>query len=129
MPKRKIPNIYIAVQEGIDFSMIQDNIQIKEILFESIIEGIKCAVETNKSEATIIELNSSGNYISLDKNNWKAPLEKAQTYYTGLEEYEKCADIQKLIESLNSYGSKRLHRKTSRANKSNNRSSKYSKTS
>ena len=129
MSKRKIPNLYITIQEGIDFAAIQENVQIKDILYNSVVEGIKSAAKTNKSEATIIELNSTGNYISLDRTDWKQSLEKAQIYFMDLEQYEMCADIQKLIESLNSYGSKRIHRKTSRADKSNNRGSKYSKTS
>ena len=129
MSKRKIPNLYITIQEGIDFAAIQENVQIKDILYNSVVEGIKSAAKTNKSEATIIELNSTGNYISLDRTGWKQSLEKAQTYFMDLEQYEMCADIQKLLESLNSYGSKRVYRKTSRTDKPNNRGSKYSKTS
>jgi hypothetical protein len=129
MAKRIIPNLYIAIQEGTDFSAIQNNSQIQEILFNSIVDGIKEAAKTNRKEATIIELNSSGNYIAINRNDWKPSLEKAQEYFTNLEQYEVCAAIQKIIESINSYGSKRVYRKTSRANKSNNRNSKYLKTS
>jgi hypothetical protein len=43
-------------------------------------------------------------------------LEKAQKYYSDLERYEICSDIQKLIESIDSYGTERLHRTSSRAN-------------
>lgn len=129
MPKRKIPNLYITVQEGIDFTAIQENIQIKSIIYNSVVEGIKSAAKTNKSEATIIELNSTGNYLTLDKKDWKQSLTNAQQYFIQAESYEMCADIQKLIDSLDSYGSKRLYRKTSRADKPNNRGSKYSKTS
>ena len=129
MPKRKIPNLYITVQEGIDFTAIQENIQIKSIIYNSVVEGIKSAAKTNKSEATIIELNSTGNYLTLDKKDWKQSLTNAQQYFIQAESYEMCADIQKLIDSLDSYGSKRLYRKTSRTDKPNNRGSKYSKTS
>jgi len=127
MARRVIPNLYIKVQEGTDFSVIQDNSQIQEILFNSIVIGIKEASKTNRKEATLIELNSSGNYISINQENWKPSLEKAQTYFANLEQYEICADIQKIIESLSSYGRKRVYSKTSRSNKSNNRSKKYAK--
>lgn len=129
MPKRVIPNLYITVQEGVDFEAIQYNEQIQEVLYNSVIIGIKNASKTNKPEATIIELNSSGNYISLNRADWKKSLEKAQKYFLNLEEYEKCADIQKLIESISSYGSKKLYRKATGTNKSNNRSSKHLKAS
>lgn len=129
MAKRAIPNLYITVQEGIDFKAIQENKQVQEIVFNSVVDGIKKAAKTNKKEATIMELNSSGNYISINRENWKSSLEKAQTYFADLEQYEMCADIQKIIESINSYGSKEVYRKTTRTNRSNNRNSKYSKTS
>jgi hypothetical protein len=129
MAKRIIPNLYIAIKDGTDFDLVQENEQIQSILFNSIISGIEDAIKTNKEEATIIELNSSGNYISLDKDNWKPSLEKAQVYFTSLEEYEKCADIQKLIESISSYGRKRIYRKATGSDKSNNRGKKYTKAS
>jgi hypothetical protein len=127
MPKRVVPNLYITLQEGVDFSAIQHNEQIQALLYDNVVKGIKTAIKTNKSEATIVELNSSGNYISISYVDWKKSLEKAQNYFANLEQYEVCADIQKLIESINSYGPKRLHRKVARTNKSNNRSIKHTK--
>ena len=129
MSKRKIPNLYITLKEGTDFNMVKENPQVQQVIYKSVVDGIEEVVKTNKLEATVVELNSTGNYITLDQTNWEKSLERAQTYFLELEEYETCAGIQKLIESINSYGTKRLHRKTSRTNKPNNRSSKYSKTS
>lgn len=129
MAKKVIPNLYITVQEGVDFEAIQHNEQIQEVLYNRVVIAIKEANQTNKSEATVVELNSTGNYIAINRNDWKKSLKKAQDYFLNLEEYEKCADIQKLIDSINSYGSKGLYRKAPRTNKPNNRSSKYTKAS
>ena len=129
MSKRKIPNLYITLKEGTDFNMVKENPQVQQVIYKNVVDGIEEAIKANKLEATVVELNSTGNYITLDQTNWGKSLERAQTYFLELEEYETCVEIQKLIELINSYGTKRLHRKTSRSNKSNNRSSKYSKTS
>jgi hypothetical protein len=129
MRRRQIPNLYINIQDGVDFNAIQTNPQVQNTIFNSLISGIKEASDRNQIEATIVELNSSGNYISINRSNWTQSLEKAQIYFSDMEEYEMCADIQKLIESIVSYGTKRLHRKTPRTDKSNNRSPKYPKTS
>jgi nitrous oxide reductase accessory protein NosL len=129
MRRRQIPNLYITIQDGVDFNAIQTNPQVQNTIFNSLISGIKEASDRNQTEATIIELNSSGNYISINRSNWTQSLEKAQIYFSDMEEYEMCADIQKLIESIVSHGTKRLHRKTSRTDKSNNRSPKHPKTS
>ena len=129
MSKRIIPNLYITLQEGIEFNAIQENDQIKTLLYSSIITGIIDAKRYNRTEATIVELNSTGNYITIGKEDWKQSLMNVQEYFIQSENYEACSEIQKLIESLNSYESKRLHRKTSRANKPDNRSKKHPKAS
>jgi hypothetical protein len=127
--KRIIPNICVHFVEGADLSVLQENEHVQDIVLGSVVLGIKEAVKLRKKEATIVELNSSGNYVSISKENWKQSLETAQQYYVKLEEYEICADIQKLIESLISYGSTRSYRKTPKTNRPNNRSRKSLKTS
>ena len=129
MAKKVVPNLYITVQDGVDFEAIQHNEQIQEVLYNRVVIAIKEADKTNKLEATVVELNSTGNYISINRIDWKKSLIKAQEYFLNLEEYEKCADIQKLIDLINSYGSKKLYRKAPRTDKPNNRSSKYTKAS
>jgi hypothetical protein len=129
MGRRVIPNLYITLHENASFDSIQDNFAVQEVLFANVILGIKEATRYKHKEATIVELNSSGNYITLPRENWKSSLEKAQDYFVKLEKYEICASVQKLIESINSYGSTRVYRKTSRANKPNYRNKEYSKTS
>jgi hypothetical protein len=129
MAKRIVPNLYIAVQDESEIETLSDNQYIKDILFNSIILGIEEAVKGRKKEATVIELNSSGNYISIPKNKWEESLTNAEQYFIKLEEYETCADIQKLKESIKSYGSQRVPRKTTTANRPNNRNRKYLKAS
>jgi hypothetical protein len=129
MSRRVIPNLYIAVQEGSEFESIQDNHTVRDIIFNSIILGVGEAIKYKRKEATIVELNSSGNYVTLPREIWKQSLENAKEHFVKLEEYETCVDIQELIESIESYGSKRLYRKTPRADKSDNRGKKHLKTS
>lgn len=129
MAKRIVPNLYITLQNGVEFEAIQENIQIQSLIYNSIITGIIDAKRYKRTEATIVELNSTGNYITIDKKDWKQSLINVQQYFIQSENYEKCIEIQKLIESLNSYEPARLHRKTSRTDKQNNRSRKYSKAS
>jgi Rps23 Pro-64 3,4-dihydroxylase Tpa1-like proline 4-hydroxylase len=121
MGRKKIPNLTIKIHEGIDFNEVSQNEHVKEIVYSSVFEGIQEAAQGNKKEATILELNSSGAFILIPKENWNKSLEKAKEFYIQSEDYETCALIQKLIESINSYGTKRLSRTASRANKSNNR--------
>jgi hypothetical protein len=129
MSKRNIPNLYIVTNNEHELESVHNNEYIKEIIFGSVILGIKEAIKLNKKEATIVELNSSGNCISIPMDKWKIPLEEAQKHYVAQEAYELCADIQQVIESINSYGTKRSYRKASTTDQSNNRNRKHTKAS
>lgn len=121
MAKRSIPNLHISVQDESNYEVVQKNSIVQAMVFKNLILGITEASKTNRKDAVVLELNSSGYYIQVPRESWKVSLESAQQYYTKLEEYETCAVIQKLIESINSYGIQRSPRKTSRTNQPVNR--------
>ena len=129
MAKRIVPNLYVVAQDESEIESLSGNQYIIDIVFNSVILGIEEAVKGKKKEATIIELNSSGNYISIPRDKWEESLTNAERHFIKLEEYETCADIQKLKESIRSYGSQRVPRKTTTTNRSNNRDRKYIKAS
>jgi hypothetical protein len=116
MARRKIPNLTVRLEVGADLETLHKNPQVQELIYINLILGIKDANNSNKNEATIVELHSSGNYVQIHRSKWKKSLEKAQTYYANLEKYEICSEIQKLIESIDSYGTKQLHRTSSTTN-------------
>ena len=124
---RPIPNLCIPLQDGGGYDSIVDDPNVKDIIFSCIISGVKEAVQHKQKEAAILELNSSGMYISLDKDKWEPALNKTIEYFTSLEDYDTCIEVQELLKLINSYGPKRLNKKTPRTNKSTNRSSKQSK--
>lgn len=128
MAKRVVPNLYIASNDEEELDTLQSNPYLKDVIFNCIIVGIEDAIKNKKKEALLIELNSSGNYVSLSQDKWEASLNSAEKYFIGLEEYETCIDIQKLKESIKSYGAQRVSRKTTTSNRSNNRNRKQSKT-
>ena len=129
MAKRIVPNLYVVAQDESEIESLSGNQYIIDIVFNSVILGIEEAVRGKKKEATVIELNSSGNYISIPRDKWEESLTNAEKHFIKLEEYETCADIQKLKESIRSYGSQRVPRKATTTNRSNNRDRKYTKAS
>ena len=116
MARKKIPNLNVRLGFGANLNTLHKNPQIQELIYTNLILGIKDANNSNKNEATIVELHSSGNYVQIHRSKWKESLEKAKKYYSDLEKYEICSDIQKLIESIDSYGTERLYRTSSRTN-------------
>jgi hypothetical protein len=116
MARKKIPNLNVRLEFGANLNVLHKNPQVQELIYTNLFLGIKDANDSNKNEAIIVELHSSGNYIQIHRSKWKESLEKAKKYYSDLEKYEICSDIQKLIESIDSYETKRLYRTSSRTN-------------
>lgn len=130
MAKRVVPNLYIASGDDEELDTLQSNPYFKDVIFNCVIMGIEDALKNKKKEALLVELNSSGNYVSIPQDKWETSLSSAEEYFIELEEYETCSDIQKLKESIKSYGqSQRVPRKTSKSNRSVNRNRKQSKAS
>lgn len=127
MAKRVVPNLYIASNDDEELDTLQNNPHFKDVIFNCVILGIEDALKNKKKEALLVELNSSGNYVSIPQDKWETSLSNAEKYFIGLEEYETCSDIQKLKESIKSYGSQRVPRKTSKSNRSVNRNRKQPK--
>ena len=98
MARRKIPNLNVRLGFGANINTLHENPQVQELIYNNLVSGIKDANASKKNEATIVELHSSGNYVQIHRNDWVKSLEKAQRYYSNLEQYETCSDIQKLIE-------------------------------
>jgi hypothetical protein len=119
MDRKNIPNLSIIVNQESDFNKIPDNPQIQNMIFMNLILGIKEAQRARKKTADIVELNLTGNILSLSKENWKTALEAAESYYVGQEKYETCIVIQEIIKSIESYGSTRSYRKVTKTNKLN----------
>jgi hypothetical protein len=116
MARKKIPNLNIHLGFGANLNTLHKNPQVQELIYTNLVLGIKDANNSNKNEAIIVELHSSGNYVQIHRSKWKESLEKAKKYYSDLEKYEICSDIQKLIKSINCYGTGRLHKTPSGTN-------------
>jgi hypothetical protein len=121
MKRRQVPNLYFTINSSepeFNFDIIQHDEKIQFLILSNVVFGIEEAIKLKKEEATIVELNSSGNYVSLHKENWKTSLESAERWFLKFEDYESCAKIKNIIDNIDSYGQqRRLHRKTSRSDK------------
>ena len=73
--------------------------QIREIIYNETLAGITEAVEKNKQQAALFEINDSGFILELDKQDWVASLNEANIFFENSENYEKCAFIQNLIKN------------------------------
>jgi hypothetical protein len=103
MAKRQIPNLQFNINgEGEpDYSVIAENEIIRDIVYSQTVLGIREAISRKAKHAKIIEVNSTGQYLTVEKNDFKVALDNSIHYYEVLEDYETCSSIMRLKEQLN----------------------------
>ena len=102
MAKRQIPNLQFNITgDGEpDYSVIAENEIIRDIVYSQTVWGIRDAIKRKAKHAKIVEINSTGQYLTVEKQDFKSALNNTIMYYEILEDYETCAEIVKLKEKL-----------------------------
>ena len=102
MSKRIIPNLQFNINgDGEpDYSAIGENEIVQDIVYSQTVYGIREAIKRKAKYAKILEINSTGNYLTVDKQDFKSALDKSISYYEKFEDYETCAEIVKLKNEL-----------------------------
>jgi len=102
MAKRQIPNLQFNINgDGEpDYSVIAENEIIRDIVYSQTVWGIRDAIKRKAKHAKIVEINSTGQYLTVEKHDFKSALNNTIMYYEILEDYETCAEIVKLKEKL-----------------------------
>ena len=73
---------------------------LKTLLKEQTHLAIKNAMETNKTYASLFEINNTNCYIELHKRHWIQALETCLVWYVDDENYEMCTNIKTLIQDI-----------------------------
>ena len=102
MAKRQIPNLQFNINgDGEpDYSVISENAVVRDIVYYQTVTGIRDAIKRKLKHAKIVEINSTGQYLTVEKQDFKSALDKSISYYEVFEDYETCAEIVKLKNQL-----------------------------
>jgi len=102
MATRIIPNLNFRIDgDGEpDYSVISENEVIRDLVYEQTYLGIKEAVRRRLKHAKIVEVNSTGQFLAIEKPEFELALNNTIQYYEVLEDYEKCAEIVELKNQL-----------------------------
>jgi len=98
MSRRVIPNLKINIIGcgNPDFSNISKDTSFQKILRVNTLNGIREAIKRRSKHAKIIEINSTGDYITIDKEDFSSALDSTLCYFEKIEDYETCDSIMKL---------------------------------
>ena len=107
MMKKKTPNLILTNYSLRGVLDTLFNTKVQEILYNETFESIKDALQTKKQECVICNIGQLETTITLSKLNWGLALSSILEHYIKIEDYDKCSQINKLIQELNGEGSKK----------------------
>lgn len=101
--KRKVPILNYSISSFSDYDKLTRSNETKKKIFDNLILAVKDALDNKKSSIDIFKLQDTDYSISLNKEQWKSSIQKAIEFYSSseIEDYEKCLECNKLIESIN----------------------------
>jgi hypothetical protein len=100
--KRIAPKMTYNVSRVEDYLHYANTDQTQDLFFKLALDTIQFGVMENKDIADMVTLagEKDNTVISLKRSEWKPILKKAITFYSKLNQFEKCIDCQQLLNVL-----------------------------
>lgn len=92
----KIPKIDYKPDESLT-ELFERN---REIVFDRFFECISFGLDNDINDVIVFELGETGFYLEANIADWTVSLECCITYFSMIENYEKCIDCKKLINEI-----------------------------
>ena len=97
---KKLLNVEIIYEDAEDLQQLEENQPFNDLILKDAFDVVERAAKTKKKSVPLINIPNLGLEVSIERHNFKPILQKALNYYTEQEQYERCADVAQLIESL-----------------------------
>lgn len=97
---KKLLNVEIIYEDAEDLQQLEENQPFNDLILKDAFDVVERAAKTKKKSVPLINIPNLGLEVSIERHNFKPILQKALDYYTEQEQYERCADVAQLIESL-----------------------------
>lgn len=101
--KQKPININITPLNNVSSEEVLSFKPIVEIVYIETPSAIERAITEKKDIATLLEINNSGNFVELEKSQWKSALEQCLKKAEEVQDYEKCSYIVGIIKKAESF--------------------------
>lgn len=97
---KPIPILRLILDHDVPYSEVEKNPQVREVVMNELVDAVKDGIKRRRANISLFVINDSNYIVSLDKKQWKPSLQSALQHYEEKEEYSKCSEIVKLINSL-----------------------------
>jgi hypothetical protein len=100
--KRHVHHLNFTVRTADDYLMVADQPSTKNMMFGIAIDTIRYGIVNGKDSVDVFNVYDNGrnNVVSLKKTEWAKTLKSAMKFYSKSHEYEKCIDVQQLLNIL-----------------------------
>jgi hypothetical protein len=97
---RQIPVFRLVLDRGVSYEDVQENAYVQEVVMKEVVNAIKDGISRKRRNISLFQINDSNYVIGLDKKQWKPSLQSALKFFEEKEEYDKCSEIVKMMNSL-----------------------------
>jgi hypothetical protein len=97
---RKATNMRLIYDDKRDLMELTSKKQFINFILEDSLVAIEKAIKENLENVELFNIFNLSLIIELDRSNFKPVLEKIIYHYEGVEDYNKCAQIQSLINKI-----------------------------
>lgn len=98
--KREVTNIELVYGSKEDLVSLASKEEFVNFVLEDSLVTIKKAIKENLEKVELFNILNLSLIIELDKSNFKPVLERIIQHYVQIEDYDKCIEIQSLINNL-----------------------------
>lgn len=97
---RKVTNMKLIYDDKRDLMELTSKKQFTNFILEDSLVAIEKAIEEDLDDVELFNIFNLSLVIKLDRSNFKPVLEKIIYHYEDVEDYNKCAQIQSLINKI-----------------------------
>ena len=98
--KRKITNIEISYSTKRELKELSNKEEFRDIIMKDSFKAIKEAIKNNNTTVELFNIVNLSVIIKLSSLYYPSALKKISKYFEENEEYEKCAEIKNILNSL-----------------------------
>ncbi len=98
--KKKITNIEISYSTKRELKELSNKEEFRDIIMKDSFKAIKEAIKNNNTTVELFNIVNLSVIIKLSSLYYPSALKKISNYFEEYEEYEKCAEIKNILNSL-----------------------------
>jgi hypothetical protein len=101
--KKDIINLQIEYENEEDLELISKNEDFTTLALQQSLDIILQAIEDKKDKAELFNIINLSLIVEIDSTQYSTALKKVQEYYSQIEDFNKCIEIQDVINKLSAY--------------------------